>query len=266
MNEIEKGLNMIRRYIAETSIQGIDIQDIFQTLQQTNWDDWVNEAKLRIWPVIACVRCSHNTVADMAKISSQGHLCDQCANHREVMPPVPCRSCGKLHAPGELVKLEMPTNTPRHTKLVWSCPDKVEETIDRHSVPCMRCNARYLPYSSRRLCDSCYVPKYIKEANRVSNHNQRVRDLELASGLTLSQWLATLDYFEWRCAYCKGNFTEIEHFLPISLNGGTTANNCLPSCQRCNNRKNDRHPDKLDSIFPAENLARIRQYLSEQSA
>lgn len=266
MKELEKGLNMIRRYIAETSIQGMDIQDIFQELQQTNWDEWVNEAKLREWPIIACVRCSHNTIVNMRNISLQGHLCDECAKQEKEITPSLCKECGETHTSQDLAEIKIPTNTTRHTRTVRSCPNKIEETTDRYKINCMRCNNRYLPFISKRLCDDCYTSKYIKEADRVSAHNQRVKELKLESGLTLSQWLATLDYFEWKCAYCKRGFAGIEHFLPISLNGGTTANNCLPSCQNCNHRKHDRHPDQLDSIFPAENLARIRQYLSEQSA
>jgi 5-methylcytosine-specific restriction endonuclease McrA len=100
----------------------------------------------------------------------------------------------------------------------------------------------------------------------VKVHIGRANRLKLKASLTFKQWLATLDYFDWECAYCLKGFSCLEHYIPLSLNGGTTSGNCLPACDSCNAKKNNHHPDQLDSIFPAENLARIRQYLSEQSA
>lgn len=85
------------------------------------------------------------------------------------------------------------------------------------------------------------------------------------ANLTLAQWKSTIEHFNYKCAYCaKKPYTVLEHYWPISLKGGTCVDNCVPSCGKCNNRKGDRHPDILDRLFPAENLARIREYLASQ--
>jgi len=78
------------------------------------------------------------------------------------------------------------------------------------------------------------------------DENRRALEVLLPATLTLDQWLIALEYFSvpnkdglycWSCVYCRrnlnGQFT-VEHWLPISLGGGTTANNCVPSCSTCN--------------------------------
>ncbi|GHO76469.1 hypothetical protein KSD_42400 [Ktedonobacter sp. SOSP1-85] len=64
--------------------------------------------------------------------------------------------------------------------------------------------------------------------------------------LTIVQWIATLDLYDWKCAYCGGPYEALEHQRPlVAPDGGTTALNCVPSCQSCNLRKGIRHPDEI---------------------
>jgi 5-methylcytosine-specific restriction endonuclease McrA len=83
---------------------------------------------------------------------------------------------------------------------------------------------------------------------------------ESLSDPTLRQWQSALDFFEEKCAYCSSPSQVLEHYLPLSLGGGTTIANCLPSCKRCNLRKRDKHPDHFTALFPTDNIRRIKEY------
>ncbi len=87
--------------------------------------------------------------------------------------------------------------------------------------------------------------KYQTEAARVAYQCKRACDLELPATLSLEEWLSTLNHFEWRCAYCKGPYRLLEHFIPLVHGGGTSASNCVPSCSGCNGIKGTYHPHAL---------------------
>jgi hypothetical protein len=89
------------------------------------------------------------------------------------------------------------------------------------------------------------VTGYRREANAVKRHNERAIEAGCQATLTITQWINTLDYYEWRCAYCEGPYEELEHRIPIILGGGTIAINCVPSCRPCNRTKSMKHPDKI---------------------
>jgi 5-methylcytosine-specific restriction endonuclease McrA len=72
--------------------------------------------------------------------------------------------------------------------------------------------------------------------------------------LTMEQWLETLEYFNYKCAYCGGPFEILEHYL---AKAGTTVSNCVPACRRCNVMK-DKHGHDL-SFYQNENVTRFIQ-------
>lgn len=109
-------------------------------------------------------------------------------------------------------------------------------------------------------CPSCEPMKI-----SVSNNNTRARKAHLPATLTLRQWVQAMRYFEGKCAYCNGPYQCLEHYVPLSLGGGSTADNCLPCCYRCNLRKKNLHPDDFAALFPAFNLERIRAYLDDNA-
>lgn len=92
----------------------------------------------------------------------------------------------------------------------------------------------------------------------------------------VAEKIAAFNYRNNRC-YTIDDFTRraqgdlfrlsqllnMEHFLPISLGGGTSAQNCLPTCKRCNVRKGKKHPDVFTPLFPADNMKRILAYFAE---
>jgi len=79
-----------------------------------------------------------------------------------------------------------------------------------------------------------------REYERVRRANQRAINKELPATLSLAEWLRVLDMFGGRCAYCNRPFSyeHLEHVIPLDAGiAGTTADNCVPSCTRCNQRK-----------------------------
>lgn len=104
-----------------------------------------------------------------------------------------------------------------------------------------------------------------EEQSKVKSHNKRASKVKLEATLTLEQWIETLEYFKWKCAYCQvEKYAVLEHFIPINHGGGTTQRNCVPACHRCNGVKQAWNP--LASYGPdllsiREGLERVRVYL-----
>ena|SRR5689334_14282382 len=74
---------------------------------------------------------------------------------------------------------------------------------------------------------------FIREYDRVQEQLVRARYLQTRASLTLAEWLTTLVYFRWRCAYCQEKpFQVLHHFTPRS-HGGTSSDNCVPACYSC---------------------------------
>ena len=44
------------------------------------------------------------------------------------------------------------------------------------------------------------------------------------------------------CAYCRGEFQELDHYVPVSKGGTHTLDNVRPSCTRCNRSKMSADP------------------------
>jgi hypothetical protein len=94
-----------------------------------------------------------------------------------------------------------------------------------------------------------------REITRVEAQVQRARKQEALATLTLVEWVSTLDYFGWMCAYCQErSFQVMSHVLPLA-EGGTTRRNCVPACHRCRGlkQKDDRYIQAfLASLMPVE--------------
>lgn len=90
-----------------------------------------------------------------------------------------------------------------------------------------------------KICTRCRI----EWRNRPSHHPSlkgalaRAKRMGLPATLTDEEWAQTIEHFEDRCAYCQGPWSVIEHATPMPLGGGTTRDNCLPSCAPCNGQK-----------------------------
>lgn len=109
-----------------------------------------------------------------------------------------------------------------------------------------------------------------KLRHQLEGEVRRMKKLNLKHTLTLEQWKFCIEYFtdnegRYYCAYCKQkiDFPQIEHFIPVSKNGGLTAENILPICKNCNARKN--HKDfykwfEKQSFYNVETINCINTY------
>jgi 5-methylcytosine-specific restriction endonuclease McrA len=77
---------------------------------------------------------------------------------------------------------------------------------------------------------------------RLRGQNQRAKQAGARHDLTIEQWLETLEYFEYKCAYCSEEYEVIEHYLPVRQ-AGTTVSNCIPACLHCNIMKDRKNHD-----------------------
>ncbi len=121
------------------------------------------------------------------------------------------------------------------------------------------------------LCQNCYdakmrdVARATQEKLAANNylivHLSRASKFGLSATLTLEQWNETKEHFYQRCAYCLSSPLEcLEHFVPLTLGGGTTQWNCVPACKTCNLKKRNYHP-ALVKLIPEEDIERVREYL-----
>ena len=100
---------------------------------------------------------------------------------------------------------------------------------------------------------------FIRELDRIESQGFRARYQRAEVSLTLVEWLETLDYFYWRCAYCQEKpFQILSYHLPL-LQGGMTAQNCLPACYHC--RHSQREMNEHIQNYFAQMQAR-KQYAS----
>jgi 5-methylcytosine-specific restriction endonuclease McrA len=153
-------------------------------------------------------------------------------------------------------------------------------------APCAGCRQEFprkaissltdiLTYADRwyvRFCVDCrerlraayrYQGTLQAENRKVLVQLKRASDKRLPATLTLDQWVATLDYYGCKCAYCLvAPYEALEHVVPIERGGGTTADNCVPACKACNSAKGVRHPDDIrESSRSPVAMARVRDYL-----
>lgn len=98
----------------------------------------------------------------------------------------------------------------------------------------------------------------------IYNAISRSKKFKTPTTLTLDEWLETLEYFGHVCAYCRERpYQVLEHFVPIDKGGGTSRDNCVPACYKCNIKKGGNHPDELSEQFSS--IEMVRSYLNQFS-
>jgi 5-methylcytosine-specific restriction endonuclease McrA len=101
---------------------------------------------------------------------------------------------------------------------------------------------------------------------QVANARRRARKQGLSADLTVEAWQATLEDFDFCCAYCRmyccglRSFATIEHYISLAAGGGTCIDNCIPSCPSCNSLKGSLLPEQVPDFSP-ERVEQIRRYL-----
>lgn len=140
------------------------------------------------------------------------------------------------------------------------CIHCVKQAVEKQFSSCQECAKK----TADTIYGYCYDCAPIAKAYniQVSSHLERARKANVPATLTLRQWARTVAYFKGKCAYCRSRpFQVLEHFIPISLGGGTTEDNCIPACQKCNSKKAAIHPSRLGDVFPRPIINKIEDYL-----
>ena len=157
---------------------------------------------------------------------------------------------------------------PRFAKIKenWSSIHAEESAVYRawqtKRMTCTLCGVRAINYArGNDACEECHLTRpSTPPASGISSALARARRAKLPATLTKEQWRQTVEHFNDRCAYCGGPWCLVEHATPIP-GGGTTIDNCLPACARCNIQKGARTIEKLkptDRVVKA--LAWLRSY------
>ncbi len=130
----------------------------------------------------------------------------------------------------------------------------------KHTLKCTICSKVLLSdyVDNNFTCAKCYENIYLIDSN-----NSRARKFNVPATLTLAEWDSIVKHFNAMCAYCGGIYECLEHYRPIPT-GGTTKDNCLPSCRKCNSTKGNKTPEKFTKLFPPANIERINQWLASQ--
>ena len=97
-----------------------------------------------------------------------------------------------------------------------------------------------------------------------SNRRARVRDLP--NTLTESQMEEINNFFDYRCCICDDAYEHMDHFIPLKVEKvGTTLENIVPMCSKCNISKRDRNPFEWIKTKPKQERERFNslvEYLS----
>src|SRR5436189_109195 len=134
----------------------------------------------------------------------------------------------------------------------------IQAKIEHLYVLCTNSYKTLSVLSFASFCPNCFTKERRKEELRVRREVGRAKRQGLMATLTIAQWLAILEYFDYHCAYCRlAKFELMDHVVAIKKGGGTVAMNCAPACISCNVRK-----DWIDVVvFPKDTIVRVKWYL-----
>ena len=103
-------------------------------------------------------------------------------------------------------------------------------------------------------------------------HKRRALELGNGGSYTKSQWLDTLEYFDYKCAYtgeCIKHSCHVEHIVPISKGGTSYIWNLVPSTASANLSKQNRDMEEWyreQEYFCEERLNKIYEYQKYMAA
>lgn len=129
---------------------------------------------------------------------------------------------------------------------------------------------RELNVPARTLSNFNWRRKYAdrdRPKRAIESQRRRARVRKLPYDFTESEWTDCLAHFESRCCYCgkEEKVLHQDHFIPVTKDGGYTANNIVPACLSCNSGKKDK--DYLEwyksrPYYDEKRAEKISDYLS----
>ena len=125
----------------------------------------------------------------------------------------------------------------------------------------------YCVCGERFYCSmECHIIVH-KARGTIHLQQKKAREYGLKSTLTIGQWVWAIKYFDFKCAYCLVNpYESLDHYIPIMQGGGTTLENCIPSCIACNLKKSHFTGPALQYIFDSETYRRVLAFVSLRQA
>ena len=137
-------------------------------------------------------------------------------------------------------------------------PDKAREAMrrwrqrhpDKHNAEGRDFYARH----RQRLAP--YFAAYVRshrELRQAIRARRRSRELAADGDHTTQEWIALLEAYGYRCAYCgAAGPLEPDHRVPLARGGTNFIENILPACHRCNARKRLLTEDEFRARLSAE--------------
>lgn len=129
---------------------------------------------------------------------------------------------------------------------------------------CWVCNAVITWGQSDTACKLRCRNLLYAESYRIERHKAESHCKNHPDTLHLSEWAETLRYYNWRCAFCKGPFESLDHFIPVSQGGGTWVGNVVPACLQCQAAKGALLPQEVEAISQ-DVIERIARYLQRRA-
>lgn len=216
-----------------------------------------------------CRRCQREVtrlVAASFPTPGDRPVCEPCAEAIE-NEPTACEVCGGTFPRKDVASdpdLSHRETTQLTCRACWS------SLWDRYARSCDVCGARWVAkHYSFGGCPVCTGKERTHQPDYVERHMGRARLAGRPATLTQAEWLHTLHDFSDRCAYClEGPVEAMDHYLPLSRGGGTTATNCVPVCFPCNASKGDADPRVAahGRRITVEAIARVGEYLRRRAA
>lgn len=105
-----------------------------------------------------------------------------------------------------------------------------------------------------------------REKSALIESRRRARKKNLPDTLTENQLDGVLEFFDYKCCICDDKYEHMDHFIPLKVEkAGTTLENIVPMCSKCNISKRDRNPFEWIKTKPKQERERFNslvEYLS----
>ena len=122
-------------------------------------------------------------------------------------------------------------------------PEKAREAMRRwRAAHPEKHNAERRRYYARHreelLASSAEYHRNHREVRKASDGRRRVNRSEAGPSFTAGEWLALVEAYQARCAYCGSSGPlQADHRTPLARGGSNSIENILPACGTCNARK-----------------------------
>jgi 5-methylcytosine-specific restriction endonuclease McrA len=121
---------------------------------------------------------------------------------------------------------------------------------DKHSA---EKRAYYRRHRDRVLARSREYHRAHPEIRKASDNRRRIQKQLGGPSFSAAEWLALVERYGGRCAYCGGiGPLQADHRVPLALGGSNAIANILPACPSCNARKHLLTEDEFRARLASE--------------